>query len=297
MAFDYLPYVRDPLYPVGGNRDERILIEYNGILHSEAEDIFYGMKDCPVLEAHPFNTYQRILQYDQEKIYEEIGYFRPRDLIRYLNDGNEIDEDEINFIIEYSLMNYDYKEATILNMMGAFAELIKADYVKGITIVLTNHRETDKMFLADLLDNSILNEKASLLETTPDRVIEKMEEEALEAAHDNNPYTTIITNEYQLILDILERYKAYKAETTLFLLRNHSQNMEQSIKGDSVHFLELHTKEIVGAINGDVSKSKLENLDFPVKAKFGRFSPTPFKTDSPTFMTFGDSLEETPEIP
>ena len=41
MAFEYLNNIRDPLYPVGGNRDERILIEFNGILHSEAEDIFY----------------------------------------------------------------------------------------------------------------------------------------------------------------------------------------------------------------------------------------------------------------
>ena len=109
MAFDYLNNIRDPLYPVGGNRDERILIEFNGILHSEAEDIFYGMKDCIVLEAHGFHTYDRLLSYkDPEKIYEEIGYFRPRDLIKYLNDGNEIDEEEIDTIIEYSKLNYDY---------------------------------------------------------------------------------------------------------------------------------------------------------------------------------------------
>ena len=99
----------------------------------------------------------------------------------------------------------------------------------------------------------------------------------------------MITNEYQLIIDILNDYRKYKADTTFFLLRNHSQNMEQLIKGDHISFIEKYTDQIIGAINGDVSKSKLENLDFPVKAKFGRFSPVPFSTGSPSFMTFGDT--------
>ena len=73
---------------------------------------------------------------------------------------------------------------------------------------------------------------------------------------------------------------------TLFLLRNHSQNMKQSIKGDSVVFEELFTTEILGAINGNTTDAQLRNFDFPVKAKFGRFNPFPYSTGSPSFMTY-----------
>lgn len=295
MAFEYLNHIRDPLYPVGGNRDERILIEFDGILHSEAEDIFYGMKDCIVLEAHGFHTYDRLLSYNNpEKVYEEIGYFRPRDLIKYLNDGNEIDDDEINTIIEYSKMNYDYSIYTFLNMLGALETLARTDYVKGITIVFTNHRESDAKFLASMFDKELLTKKFSILESSTDTVIQDMEKEMLEATNKNIPYTTVITNEYQLIIDTLTDYRKYKTDTSFFLLRNHSQNMEQLIKGDSVYFNELYTDEITNIITGGFSDKNipdLSNINFPAKAKFGRFSPTPFKTDSPIFMTFGDNRE------
>lgn len=291
MAFEYITSVRDPLYPIGDNRDERILVEFNGIIHSEAEDIFYGMKNCPILEAHPFKTYNRLLLYDPYKVYEEIGFFRPVDLVKYLNDGEKIDNDEINAIIEYSKLNYDFSTATLISMAGALRNLINADYVKQITFVLSNNRKTDILYLMDIFDNALLKSKGAILETNPNNVIESIEKELLEAAENNSPYTTIITNEYQLILDICKDYKKYKADTNFFLLRNHSQNMKQSIKGDSVIFNELYTDEIIGAINGDVSKSKLENLDFPIKAKFGRFSPTPYITSSPSFMTFGENIE------
>ncbi len=295
MAFEYLNHIRDPLYPVGGNRDEQILIEFDGILHSEAEDIFYGMKDCIILEAHGFHTYDRLLSYNNpEKVYEEIGYFRPRDLIKYLNDGNEIDDDEINTIIEYSKMNYNYSIYTFLNMLGALETLARTDYVKGITIVFTNHRESDAKFLATMFDKELLTKKFSILESSTDTVIQDMEKEMLEAANKNIPYTTVITNEYQLIIDTLTDYRKYKTDTSFFLLRNHSQNMEQLIKGDSVYFNELYTDEITNIITGGFSDKNipdLSNIDFPAKAKFGRFSPTPFKTDSPVFMTFGDNQE------
>lgn len=298
MAFEYINHIRDPLYPEGGNRDERILVEFNGILHSEAEDIFYGMQDCPILEAHPFNTYQRLLSYkDTDRIYEEIGFFRPKDLILYLNDGQDIDEDEINAIIEYSILNYDYKILTELSMLGALVNLAKVDYVKGITIVFTNHRESDAAYLASVFTKETLMQKFSVVESSPDTVITDIEKELKDAADSNNPYTTIITNEYKLILDILNKYEEYKAETTLFLLRNHSENMEQFVKGDSVTvtFRELYTDEITDIINGKYSKLNTNNIltgvDFPAKAKFGRFSPTPFKTDSPVFMTFGENQE------
>ena len=120
---DLMVTTRDPLYPMGDNRDENIMVEFNGIIHSEAERVFYGMKDCPILEAHPFKTYQRLLKCDPDTVYSEIAYFRPFDLVQYLNDGEEIDEGEINAIIEYANINYDFSTATLLAMAGAIKNL------------------------------------------------------------------------------------------------------------------------------------------------------------------------------
>ena len=284
---ELLPTSRDPLYPMGDNRDENMLVEFNGIIHSEAERVFYGMRDCIILEAHPFKTYQTLLNLESDQIYEEIAYFRPRNLIRYLNDGEEIDEDEINAIIEYSNINYDFSTVTLLAMAGAIGNLFQSSYLKNVTFVMPDENSNNFMYLEDLYTPTIIQSKCNFLIPDKDQsIINAMKEELLRAANANNPYTTIITNEYQLILEVLNNYKKYKADTDLFLLRNHSQNMEQSIKGDSVIYKELHTEEIIGAINGDVSKSKLENLNFPVKAKFGRFNPFPYSTGSPSFMTY-----------
>lgn len=279
MSFEYLNSVSDPLYPFGDNRDERIIVEFNGIIHSEAEDIFYGMSNNPILDYHPFNTYKRLLMYPADKIYEEIGYFRPEDLIQYLNDGEHIESDEVNAIIEYSLMNYDYSIATFISMAAAIRNIMKSDYVKQVTFVLSNNRYTDVLYLIDIIGKDLLDSKGAILETDDTNIVESIKDELLLGANSGMPYTTIITNEYRLILDVLKDYKKYKADTSLFLLRNHSQNMQQLVKDNNIIFNELYTDEIIGLINGDVSKSKLENLDFPVKAKFGRFSPIPFIID------------------
>ena len=172
-------------------------------------------------------------------------------------------------------------------MAGAIGNLFQSSYLKNVTFVMPDENSNNFMYLEDLYTPNIIQSKCNFLIPDKDQsIINAMKEELLRAANSNNPYTTIITNEYQLILEVLNNYKKYKADTDLFLLRNHSQNMEQSIKGDSVIYKELHTEEIIGAINGDVSKSKLENLNFPVKAKFGRFNPFPYSTGSPSFMTY-----------
>lgn len=285
---DLMVTTRDPLYPMGyNNRDENMMVEFNGIIHSEAERVFYGMKDCHILEAHPFKTYQRLLKCDPDTVYSEIAYFRPFDLVQYLNDGEEIDEGEINAIIEYANINYDFSTATLLAMAGAIKNLFQSSYLKNVTFVLPDVSENNLVYLMDIYTPEVINAKCKFLFPDPGKtVIDAMKDELLDSANRNSPYTTIITNEYQLILDVLRKYKEYKADTTLFLLRNHSQNMKQSIKGDSVVFEELFTTEILGAINGNTTDSQLRNFDFPVKAKFGRFNPFPYSTGSPSFMTY-----------
>ena len=150
-VFDNLTLTsRDPFYPMTNNQDENILVEFNGIIHSEAERIFYGMKDSILLEVHPFKTYRRLLKCSTDQIYEEIAYFRPIDLIRYLNDGEDIEDGEINAIIEYANLNYDYSIATLLSMAGAIGKLFQSDYLKNVTFVMPDDSKNNYIYLLDL---------------------------------------------------------------------------------------------------------------------------------------------------
>lgn len=283
----------DPLYPISNNQDERILIEFNGIIVSEAEYIFYGIEDCQILEIYPFNTYDRLKRYPQEKVYEEIAYFRPNDLITYLNDGNPLDPNDLQFMIEYAKVNFDYSKVTYLAMTEAIRELLESDFTKSITILFANNRKSDELYLLDTIGSDILNGKCSYLTLDhDDNIHDEILKEVKSMADANTPYTTIITNEYQVILDMCKNYKEYKADTVFYLLRNHSQNMKQSIKGESIIFEELYTDKILNAISGDLEKFDLMNIETPVKSKFARFAPKPFVSDAPSFMTFGEQKEQ-----
>lgn len=279
----------DPLYPVSNNQDERILIEFNGIIASEAEYIFYGIEDCQILEIYPFNTYERLKKYPQEKVYEEIAYFRPKDLITYLNDGNPLDPSDLQFMIEYAKVNFDYSKVTYLAMTEAIRVLLESDFTKSITIIFANNRKSDELYLMDTIGPEIVNGKCSYLTLDPgDDIHDEILKEVKSMADADTPYTTIITNEYQVILDICKGYKEYKADTVFYLLRNHSQNMKQSIKGESIIFEELYSDKILNAINGGLDRFDLTNIHTPIKSKFARFAPKPFVSDAPLFMTFGE---------
>lgn len=288
MQYDYISTKSDPLYPISNNQDERILIEFNGIIASEAEYIFYGIQDCPLLEIYPFDTYERLKNYSQDQIYEEIGYFRPRDLLLYLNDDKEIDEDDINYLLEYAYLNYDYSKVTYLAMTEAIKELLSSDFVKSVTFILSNQRVSDTLYLNDIYGEELLSKCSYIDMTKDDNILDVIKDEVREMGATNTPYTTLITNEYQAILDICNNYKEYNADALFYLLRNHSQNMKQSIKGESIIFDELYSDEIDKAINDDLENLDLENITTPIKSKFARFSPRPFVTNSPSFMMFGN---------
>lgn len=287
MPYNYINKKADPLYPLMNLQDERILVEFNGIIVSEAEIIFYGMEGCPIMEAHPFNTYDRLKNLPQDKVYEEIAYFRPYDLVHYLNDGAEIEYDEITSIITYARYNYKYTNFTYLAMAEAIKSLFSADFVKGITFIMQNSRDIELDVLYNLFGETAM-EKCNILKIDHnDNTVEAIKDEILTYSTSKHPYTMLITNEYQAIIDICKNFKEYNASTMAYLLRNHSQNMEQSIKDESVFFIEKYNDKINLAMYGDLDKENYSNLDYPVKSKFARFAPNPFIADSPTFMMFG----------
>lgn len=296
MPYNIINSKSDPLYPITNLQKERLLIEVDGIIISDVELIFYGMKDCPILEAYPFNTYTRLLNKSHEEIYEEIAYFRPYDLVLYLNDGEDISYEEITAIINYAILNYDYSYYTYLAMTEALRNLLANDFVIGVSFIISEYNKTIVEKILVKLFNIELLKKCTFIEMTKeDNIIQVIKTELLRLCNNETPYTSLITNEYQAIIDIATNYNDYNTSTMLYLLRNHSQNMEQSVKGELITFTEAYNDKINNVLYGDLDKPKLENLSYPIKSKIGRFTPKPYIIDSPSFMTFGESLSNTSE--
>lgn len=284
----------DPLFPISNRQDENILIEFNGIFLSEAEYIFYGLENSNYLEGLAFEKYYELKKLSSDEIYSEIWFYRPDDLLTYLNSGVKLDPELQSKIIIDAKQRYDFGNLTNLAMAEAMSKLIRESFVKSITFVLNNERKSDIRFIYDRLgDPELVANKCILLEVDYESdIVSAMKDEVKNQSSSINHYTTIITNEYQLILDICKNYEEYNASTMFYLLRNHSKNMEQLIKGDSLSLNELHTDEILEVINGDMESPDFNLKDHPVKSKFARFNPIPYRESKPSFMMFGEQSNE-----
>lgn len=284
----------DPLFPISNRQNENILIEFNGNFLSEAEYIFYGLEGSNYLEGLSFDKYYELKKLSSDEIYNEIWFYRPDDLLLYLNSGIPIEPEIQTKMIMDAKQKYDFSTVTNLAMSEAISKLIRESFVKSITFVLNNNRKSDIRFIYDRIgDPELVANKCILLEVDHDTdIVSAMKTEIKNQSSTNNPYTTIITNEYQVILDVSKKYKEYNAATMFYLLRNHSKNMKQLIKGDSPSLVELHTDEILEVINGDMESPNFVLEDHPVKSKFARFDPIPYSESKPSYMMFGEQSDE-----
>ena len=284
----------DPLYPIGESREENILIEFQGILHSEAEEIFYGLQGCGCLSLESFNQYHELLaEYNRLKmldaaearmyIYKEISFFRPRDLLRYLNDGKSLD-DRLNrysreqYALDYCCRNYDYRISTLTSLAGALIPLMSEDVIKHMTVLFPpNPGWRALAYLDQLYTPEIIKEKVYFAlreenESPADAMFNIMEQ-----CVDSNPFTTIVTNEASLIQRCLRAHTRFGDQGQFYLLRNHSENVRMVVDGENhVRFEEQGTKDIEDLILP--KKDRLINgLPLPLMVKFARFSPTPYQ--------------------
>lgn len=276
----------DAVFPSGQGltRNEKFLVEYQGIIHSEAEEIFYGLEGCGLLSFYPFKRYHEIVEslMTPMEIYREIAFFRPDDLLVYLNDDNPIPESRLGFARNYCKINYTFSPSTLTSFAGALKGIIDKDFLKSVTFVFPNSETyKDRRYIRDLYGEQVLESKASILVAKEGQsVAECMRREMLEAQEADDPYTTVVTNEYQFIIECLKNFEILGCEETFFLLRNHSQNMimHSSVNSDGIPdatFEEIGTKEIETLINP--MKDRLINkVPAPLSTKFARFSPLPF---------------------
>lgn len=274
----------DAIFPTGAglNQDEYILVEYPGIIHAESEEIFYGLEGFPVLEHYPFNKYHTLLTYPQAKIYKEIAFYRPRDLLIYLNDGIEMEPDEIQFALEYCKENYSFGDATPLSFSKALAKLLEQTYVKKVSIAFPSQiTMKDIYYIGDILPDQLLDDKVEFIFNGDGlSPVEFLKTALCKQKQFDPPYTTVVTNEIDFIYDVLSSFEEYEVYETFFLLRNHSKNVSLVEENGEIKFIEQGTDKIINILN-PIKKRLINGLPLPLKAKFGRFSPVPYVVNEP----------------
>ncbi|MCM1213947.1 MAG: hypothetical protein NC548_05415 [Lachnospiraceae bacterium] len=283
----------DLLFPTGAGtnqQDENILIEVDGILHSECEKIFYGLEGCALIQALPFGVYRSLLEETPDKVYKELAFYRPMDLLTHLNDGKPLTEFQLRHALEYSEQNYSFDPSVRTNMNVAIGRLLKEKFVTSVAFyfdrIPTNY---DMQYLADTMPNDELIQKSTVYrpEVPQWSEIEKVHEFCAFIKNQflthNKVFTTIITNKAEAIIEMLQHPDDYGCEKTFFLLRNHSGNMKTVLTSDNqIKFEEVFTDEIVNLINPNMDRLT-QGFPLPLAAKFGRFSPLAF-TDKPNLI-------------
>ena len=264
----------DHLYPTGENRPERLLIEYQGIMHSEAEEVFYGLSGVPKHDSVPFKRYFELREKDSPyDIYEEINFFRPKTLLKYLNYGAEIPNNIAESILQLCKYRYTFRPSTLTSFAGALVQLIQVDYIKGVTFIFNNEDcVKDLRYLNDIVGEKALNDKCDFIPCKDERTMKLAMLEILEEAQkEDNPYTTVVTNQYDIVKDALTDYERYGTESTFFLLKNNSDNCDLKFENGKLVMIEKGNKDIEKIIYPQKDRL-IAGLPLPLSAKFARFN-------------------------
>lgn len=258
-------YSREPLGNTE-NRDEHFLIEVPGIWVPECDIALYGLLNSDVSnEIYKLRNNTSFNAYEE---YQKLAYFTIDDCIRYLvSDNEELDTKISNYdilqYVEKALINYKYNPCNETMLRHAIIEVAFYPFVKEITLVFPwKIRKIDMGYIYKIVPESILSkfnieDKNSITEIIQNKCKEEKEQ-----------YTTIITNDIEEIIYLVNNLKELKLEDPLFLLRNHSGNtIVKYNENNEPSFEEVGDREIFEKIFDP-------NTGLPISnTRFARFIP------------------------
>ena len=217
-------------------RDESFLIDVLGTWIPECEIIFYGLLNSPYAEE--FYKLRENSMFNPRDVYLDHCYFTAKDLVRYLSSVDDtlddLPEEEINRAVQTALHNYTYVPSSETMIRHSIMEVMYHKFVKSVTLVYPwTPRPIDIMFLKRITPKTIFP-KLNVASGSIPAVIHETKQR----------YTTIISNEIDQISFLVDHMKDYNVDSTLFLLRNHSENMKIQYNQDgSASFLSLKLGE------------------------------------------------------
>ena len=263
-------YYSKPPMSNNDDRDENFLIDVLGIWVPECELVFYGLLSDLKYRDELYKL-RNFTQAKPRDTYLDLSFFQSRDLVRYLaspnDDYEDLDETYIQEAIQTALERYLYAPCSETSMRHAIMELMYQRNIKSVTLVYPwDPRPLDMNYLRKITPKTILP-KLNITGGTIPEVIQA------------TPvvYTTIITNELDTVRLLTKEPETYRTQSTLFLLRNHSGNMDVTKVPDTtravgyrLNFTECDTSDILLRMVNPKTGMPINRM------RFGRFEPNLF---------------------
>lgn len=254
--------------PLSSNpgRDEYFLIDVLGTWIPECDLITYGLLGTGWADQL-FKLRERT-NFNPNSVYHDYGFFTSDDLVRYLSSTEDLELDSdvpdetVEEIMNFALDHYDYSQCSETMMRHAIMEIMYDDFVKSVTLVYPwQIRPIDTFYLRRI---------------TPPQIFEKLNLASgklseIAAMDSEIEYTTIISNSIEDISLMVDDPKKYHCQAAMFLLRNHSQNMEIVLGEDEYpSFNEVGMEELLPKLIDFNTGLPLTGM------RFGRFEPRLF---------------------
>lgn len=267
--------IRNNIKPLdaSNDRDEYYLIDVLGTWIPECELIFYGLlgseHEKSLIKLREWSNF------NARDVYLDLSYFTSRDLIRYLTSPDDTLEDlsdeEISTYLTYAFNHYMYMPCSETALRHSLMETLNFDFAKSLTLVYPwDVRDIDIKYLQSITPQSMMK-KINIASGSIPEVIKETGE----------TYTTIVSNSIDDINLLVDNKEEYKTDATLFLLRNHSENMvmDKDEEGKVV-FLEAYMEGLL---------DKLIDMQTGLpktQIRFGRFEPKLFSDMSSRISDF-----------
>lgn len=250
-----MPFKRPPvdmLYPTGEgkNRDEYFLVQYDDIVISRVEQIFYALLQMPE-ERQKYPGLEAFGVIDPFQFYYDYAIMSPLQFLMKMDTEQKLQVEDYLETINKCLQMDTWRYCSKTMMLYALLQLSQTKFVKKIDFIsqrLITHREF-------LHINSLIPENHDKLGFLQGDILKLIE--------DRDYYTTIILDDIGILIELLKDTEKYHLNRTLLLLRNSLSSMEiTKIPGsDEDHYVEKYAQEII-----DLTKGKT--------CKVGRFYPT-----------------------
>ena len=219
-----------------------------------------GLKNAKIINPHD--------------IYLDTFYFSGDDLIRYLASPDDtladLSEEYLTELTNAALDNYLYVPCNETMIRHSIIELAYFDFAKSITLLYPwDIREVDYYYLKSIIPEAILKK----INIASGDICDYLKNNT------SIKYTTIILNSIDDVNELIDKSDEYNTSSSLFLLRNHSENVSSKIietDGEKrIEFTEEGNDEIF------LKLIDMERMIPKTQMRFARFEPHLFVDAKP----------------
>lgn len=261
----------DMLYPTGDgkNRDEYFLVEFDDIVISRVEQVFYGLLQLPGLRKR-FSGLDSFSIIDPTKFYYDYAILSPEQFLYEMDPEHQVPMEEYPAIIDECMTIDTWNYCSKTMMLYAIINLVDHQYLKRVDFISPR-----KIYPREFLHvHSLVKEAHEKLNF--------LYGDIKAAIKDHPEYTTIMTNSSQLVVELLKNYDTYHLDQTLLLIRNNFNNMTavpSTVDPNQIDHWNESDNDLI------------RELSDHTRCKVGRFYPTLYTDPQVEGAIFGKPVE------